>query len=104
MQQDVQVAQAVGGDCLPEVLQQFAIEGADLGRGKGGVKRQRVPAAEIHGNRYQRFLHGQREVAIAADAPLVAESLLDRLTEADAGVLDRVVLVDVQVAASSDAQ
>jgi len=37
-------------------------------------------------------------MAVAADSRLVAERLADRLPEADARVLDRVVLVDLEVA------
>ena len=46
----------------------------------------------------QRLFHRQREVAVAADARLVAQRLPQRLAQADAHVFDRVVLIDVQVA------
>ena len=41
-------------------------------------------------------------VAVAADAGLVAERLAQRLADADRGVLDGVVGVDVQVALGAD--
>ena len=44
---DVQVAQRVGGDGLPEVFDQLAVEVADLGRGKLGLEDEVVPAAEV---------------------------------------------------------
>ena len=43
-------------------------------------------------------------MAVAADARLVAQGLAQGLAEADADVLDRVVLVDVQVALGVDRQ
>ena len=41
-------------------------------------------------------------VGVARDAALVAQGLGDRLAERDADVLDRVVVVDVQVALGPD--
>ena len=97
--EDVQVAQRVGGEGLPEFFDQFAVEVADLGRREIGAEdADREPAAQIDRHRGQRLFHRQREVAVAADAGLVAQRLLERLAEADADVFDRVVLVDVQVA------
>ena len=52
----------------------------------------------------QRLFHRQREVAVAADARLVAQRLPQCLAQADAHVFDRVVLIDVQVALRSDRQ
>ena len=43
-------------------------------------------------------------MAVAADAGLVAQRLAERLAQANAHVLDRVVLVDVQVAGGLDGQ
>ena len=43
-------------------------------------------------------------MAVAADAGLVAQRLLQRLAEADADVFDRVVLIDVEVALGLDRQ
>jgi hypothetical protein len=40
-------------------------------------------------------------VPVAADARFVAQGLTERLPQADADVLDRVMVVDVQVAAAS---
>ena len=49
----------------------------------------------------ERLVHGQQERAVAADAALVAERLAQRLAEREADVLDRVVPVDVEVAAGA---
>jgi subtilisin family serine protease len=48
VQQDVQIAQRVGRHGLPEIFDQFAVERADLRRGKLGLENQEVAAAQIH--------------------------------------------------------
>ena len=57
-----------------------------------------MPAAQVDADGDQRFFHRQREVAVAADALLVAHRLPQGLSQADADIFDRVMLVDVQVA------
>lgn len=44
------------------------------------------------------LVEGRVGVAVALDAAALAESLLERLAEGDAAVLDRVVVVDLEVA------
>jgi hypothetical protein len=56
------------------------------------------PPAQVNRGRDECFVHRDRRVAVPPDARLVAERLLDRLPQADADILDRVVGVDVQVA------
>ena len=55
-------------------------------------------------DRRQRLVERHQRVGHAHDAAPVAERLVERLPERDADVLDRVVLVDVQVALGLDAQ
>ena len=55
------------------------------------------PPAEIDRHLGVRFVHRQQE-AVALDAAFVAERLAQRLAERQRDVLDRVVLVDVQIA------
>jgi hypothetical protein len=101
---NVQVAEGVGGEGLPEVLDQLAVELADLGAGELGVKHEVVATGEVDRRRRQRLLHGQCEVAVAADAFLIAEGLLHRLAQADAHVFHCVVLIDLKVAFRFDGQ
>ena len=95
---------ALVGQRLPEVGHQFAVELADLGRGELGLEDEKRPAAQVDGAGGQRLFHGQRELAVAADAGAVAQGLADGLAQADAHVLDRVVLIDLQVAGGLDGQ
>ncbi len=53
---------------------------------------------------HQRFVQGYQRIAEPPDPGLVAERLAQRLTERDGGVLDRVVRVDVQIAAGTHGQ
>src|SRR5207248_2652460 len=62
------------------------------------------PAGEVDGYLGQRFLHRQHEKAVSADAALIAHRLHDRFAEADAHILDGVVIVHVQIPASGNAQ
>ena len=71
----------------------------------GDLKDQEVAAARDRAAAGdQRLFHRQREVAVAADAGLVAQRLPQGLAQADAHVLDRVMLVDVQVALGTHRQ
>ena len=56
------------------------------------------PPAEIDGGDRERFVHRHDEIPGAVDAASVAERLRDRLAERDAEILDRVMLVDVEIA------
>ena len=95
----MQVAQRIGRHRLPEVLHQLAVELADLGGRELGLKHDVRATAEIHGGRYERFFHGQGEVAVTANSRLVPQGLLQCASETDSDVFDRVVLVDMQITA-----
>ena len=99
---DVEVAQGVGGQGLPEVFDQLGIELADLLGRERSVEYQVIATAQIPNRAAERFFHRQRKVAVAADSLLVADRLADGLTDADAGVFNRVMLIDVQVALHVD--
>jgi hypothetical protein len=104
VQDDVQVAQGVGGRGLPEVFHQFAIELADFCSAERRLKNEEITATQIERRGDERFFHRQREMPITADPPLVAQGLLDSLAEADADVFDRVMLIDMQIAIGLDGQ
>ncbi len=52
----------------------------------------------------QRLVHRQQAIGIAHDAALVAERLDERLPQSDADILDRMMIVDLQVALGADGQ
>jgi hypothetical protein len=104
VQDDVQVAQRVGGRGLPEVFDQFAIELANFCSAEWRLKNKEISAAQIEGRGNERFFHRQREMPITANSPLVAQGLLDRLAEADADIFHRVMLIDMQIAIGLNGQ
>ena len=75
---DVQVAQGVGREGLPEIVDQFAVELADLGRRESRPGRRGKPGRSGRPRRSPASLPWAREVAVAADARLVAQGLCRR--------------------------
>ncbi len=99
---DVQIAQCIGCKGVPEVGHEFRIEITDLLRGKVGLKDAIRPAAQIENDGTKRFVHGDGEVPKAADARLVAQCFTKRLSQTNAHVLDRVMLVHIEIAPGRD--
>jgi hypothetical protein len=64
---------------------------------------ERAPG-EIDGGLHERLVHRHEGGAVADDALLVAQRLLERLAQHDADVLDRVVDVHLDVAAGLDGE
>ena len=60
------------------------------------------PPADVDHRGRERFVHRHRRVAEAADPGPVAERLRERRAEHERDVLDRVVLVDIEVAGGPD--
>ncbi len=89
---------AVGREGLEELADKFGVKTANPGGRHGDVPDQIGPGAEIKRGPHQGVIHRQQARAVAADTALVAQSLGQSLTKGDAGVFDRVVVVDVQVA------
>ncbi len=72
-------------------------------------KRLRATLESAYSRLHQRMhsqglFHRQGEVAIAADARLVAQGLFHGTAQTDADVFDRVVLIDLQIAGRLDRQ
>jgi hypothetical protein len=104
MQQEVQVNQGVRGHRFPENRNKLRVKVTDLLGRKVDSKHERHATAEVHGGRHERFFHRQRDAAVTDDPLLVSQRLGQRLAETDAGVLDRVVMIDVNVADRFDGQ
>ncbi len=86
------------GKCGEKLTHQFCVERADFLRGHLDIPNQIGPPGYVQSCTNQRVIHRQQAIAVAADALLVAHGLRQRLTERDAGVLNRVVIVDMQIA------
>ena len=85
-----------------ELLRKLRIEGADLLRGQREVIAEGAPTGEIDGAQDERLVHRQEHAAVAADAPLVAQRLAERLAQGDADVLGAVVVVHICVSLADD--
>src|SRR6185436_17712073 len=101
---DVDVRPRADGEALEEIVHQLGLEIADLDDLDLQVDgRVRAPA-EIDRRDRERLVHRHDEVAGAIDPAPVAERLRHRFAERDAEILDRVVLVDVEIAARVNPQ
>ena len=73
-----------------------------FGEEKIDVPDQERPAGNVDRRARQRLVHGKVERSVAGDAAPLAERLGNGLAERDAGILDGVVVVDMQVALGLD--
>ena len=87
-----------------KLAHQFGVERADLRRGEIHLPHQIRPSAEVQRGAHQGVVHRQQAGAIAADSALVSQRLHQRLAERNAGILDRVVVVDMGVALGLDGE
>ena len=100
----MQVTLSLLSEGLPEVFRQLGIKVAQLRLWNVSVPDKVGPATEIDGCGRQRFIHGQRAVAITADACLVAQRLQHSLAQCNAGVFHAVMGINVQIALHLDIQ
>ena len=96
-----QVERRPGGprERLQRVLDELGRELADPGIAERQVDDRVGPAADVDDGRGDGLVHRHGRVAEAADARPVAERLGERRAQDERDVLDRVVLVDLEVAA-----
>ena len=80
------------------MLDERGVEGADELDHLRLVVHEVRPAGQVDGRLHQALVERHERVAEAAQPALVAERLAQRLAEREAGVLDRVVGVDLEVA------
>ena len=100
----MEVEAAFLGEGFEEVLDVLGGELADVVAVEGDVDRGVGAAAEVDGDEGERFVHRREGVAEARDAAALAERLVERLAEDEAGVLDEVVGVALDVAGGVDAE
>src|SRR4051812_40837534 len=63
-----------------------------------GLPDEKWPPGDVERDPGQRLVHRRQRVGIAADAALFAQRLIDRLTDREAGILYRMMLVDMEIA------
>ena len=101
---DVEVGARVVGDRLEEPLQHGKIHRAARALIERDVPVQVRSSGEIDDRARQGLVEREVEATRAGDSLAVAERLVDGAPERDPGVLDGVVLVDLQVALAVDPQ
>ena len=101
---DVEGPGAVPYKAQPEFLRQLRVKDPHLRGGEIHRPAQVIPAAEVHGAEDQRLVHGQQELPVADNAPLVSQGLLKRPAQTDAGVLHGVVIVYLGVSLTDNGE
>ena len=62
------------------------------------------PATKIHGGNRKRLIHRHQEISSAQNAALVAERAVERLAQRNAYILNRVMLVHIEIAGALQLQ
>ena len=101
---DMQGDAAGLGEGLEPFLEQLGVHVAQLRLRKIHLPDQIGPVRAVERHPGQGLVHRHQGVAIAADAGPVAQGLGDGLADRDAGILGRVVIVDMQVARGAHGQ
>lgn len=95
---NVQIHTSLVGQGLKEVLEKKYIKVAYfLLLIFDPINKIRSPS-EVDCHLAQRFVHGQKDMAVTRDALAVTQCLIESLTKNQTHILDRVVIIDVQVA------
>ena len=99
---DVQGDPGIHRERLEELAYQLGIERPDLVPWELRAEHEERSSRDVDRRPRKRLVHRQHGVGIAGDAGALAQRLTKRLAEGDAGVLDRMVVVDMQVALRRD--
>src|SRR2546427_12035361 len=92
----------MGGEGLEKLTHEFTVEDADLGLREFCPKNQKWPAGNVHSDTRKAFVHRQKHTPETGDVGHVAQSLAHCLTERYAGILDRMMLIDLKIARRAD--
>lgn len=102
MVQDMQRDAGILGQRLKEFAHKLGVECADLRRGEVDIPHKEGTAGNIHGSLGHRLIHGKIERGVAGNAAPVTQRLRDGLADGDAGIFDRMVIIDMQVTLNLD--
>src|ERR1700675_3999819 len=91
-------------ETLKEVMNEFRLQVSHESNTHFAVDRNRGSSTEVDRSHSQGFIHWHQKVSSPKDALLVAEGFVKRLSQHDSNILDRVMLVDFEVAASPEIQ
>src|SRR6266852_7580571 len=91
-------------EALKKILNKFGLKIADAPGGESGFHNAKRATAKIDVRGGQRFVHGHQKVSGTQNAAAIAERGVHGFSQRDAGVLDGVVLIHVEVALDAQAQ
>jgi hypothetical protein len=95
---DMQIHTQLVDEPSKKLVRQVGVEVTDTPRAYLDVIKEIRAATEIDDNFSQRFVERAGRLAEAANAVLVAEGVLESLTQRQADVFDRVMVVDFKIA------
>ena len=94
---DVQCDSCVECKGTEKFFRQAGVILSDHSVGECPLEYQERAVADVQAAKCQRLVHGNECTAVACDAGLVAQRLTQRLSQDDAGVLDGMVTVHIEV-------
>jgi hypothetical protein len=94
---DMQRDAGVHGEGLEPLANQFRIELSDLFDPKLGPEHEERPTRDVDRDSRQGLIHRQVDVGIAADAALVRQSLGEGLSQRDARIFHRMMVIDMKI-------
>ena len=104
MQQQMQIHQSITADGRPELLNQLSVELTDLLRREFDSVHERHATAQIDRRCDQRFFHRQGHVTVPRNPLLIAQRLVQTATKTDPDVLNRVMVIHMQITDSFNFQ
>ena len=93
----VQIRARVIHESAEEIFHQLRLQIAHQPHPHAILIDQRRTPAQIHRHHRQRLVHRQHEVTRAIDPLTIPQRLREQLPQRDADILDRVVLVHIQI-------
>src|SRR5579863_650586 len=94
---DVHVATCGAREAFKEIVDQFALQIADLPVAHLRVNDRRGATSKINRGERKRFIHRHQKVAGAQNASFSAERQAEGFTQRDPDILDGVVLIYVEI-------
>ena len=99
---DMQRDSGIDREGLEPFAHQFGIEIADFLARELGLEDKERAARHVNGDAGQRFIHRQEAIGITANAFFIAKCLFEGLAQCNADILNRVMLVDFEIALAGD--
>lgn len=94
----------VVGEALEEFVEGFGIDIGDFVAAESGMEKETGAAGKVDDDARKRFIKRHIGMPVTLDAAFVAECFAHGLTEHDAGVFNRVVAINVEIALAFDVE